>query len=30
MKVTLVDRLEDAVKVAIPDLASLPASSKTQ
>ena len=28
MTVTLVDRLEDAVKVAIPDLASLPASSK--
>ena len=29
MTVTLVDRLEDAVKVAIPDLASLPASRKT-
>jgi len=28
MTVTLVDRLEDAVKVAIPDLASLSASSK--
>ena len=29
MTVTLVDRLEDAVKVAIPELASLPASRKT-
>lgn len=29
MTVTLVDRLEDAVKVAIPDLASLPATRKT-
>ena len=29
MTVTLVDRLEDAVKVAIPDLASLPASARS-
>ena len=30
MTVTLVDRLEDAVKVAIPDLASLPSLRQTQ